>query len=84
LYFGDLNGSPVNHFFDVTIPGGKPSGPAVALFASETGAITGWYPGTGTPGGPSNISLFAQAGYQATDGAISMGQCFRCQPRRLQ
>jgi uncharacterized protein (TIGR03118 family) len=100
LYLGDQNGSPINHLFDVSIPGGKPtgqvfnpfqsimsngnstdftvtdgtnSGPAVFIFASQTGAITGWNPAAGTPGGPFNISLFAQAGYQATDGANYTG-----------
>jgi uncharacterized protein (TIGR03118 family) len=100
LYFGDLGGSPINHLFDVAIPGGRPTGtvfnpfqsvmsngtsndfpvtdgmhtgPSVFLFASESGAITGWNPGVGTPGGPFNISLFAQPGYQATDGAIYTG-----------
>jgi uncharacterized protein (TIGR03118 family) len=100
LYLGDLNGSPINHLFDVSIPGGAPtgqvfnpfqsimsngnstdftvtdgthSGPAVFIFASETGAITGWHPAAGTPGGPFNISVFAQAGYQATDGANYTG-----------
>src|SRR5262245_43121452 len=100
LYLGDLAGSPINHLFDVSIPGGKPAGtvfnpfqsimsngnstdfsvtdgtntgPAVFLFASKTGAVTGWNPGVGTPGGPFNISLFAEPGYQATDGAIYTG-----------
>src|SRR5262249_53920872 len=100
LYFGDLNGSPISHLFDVTIPGGKPTGtvfnpfqsimsngnsndfsvtdgtntgPAVFLFASKTGAITGRNPAVGTPGGPFNISLFAKPGFQATDGAIYTG-----------
>jgi uncharacterized protein (TIGR03118 family) len=100
LYLGDQNGSPINHLFDVSIPGGKPTGqvfnpfqsimsngnstdftvtdgthagPGVFIFASETGAITGWNPAAGTPGGPFNISLFAQAGYQATDGADYTG-----------
>src|SRR5262245_40859850 len=26
LYFGDLGGSPLSHLFDVSIPGGKPTG----------------------------------------------------------
>jgi uncharacterized protein (TIGR03118 family) len=100
LYLGDQNGSPINHLFDVNIPGGRPtgqvfnpfqsimsngnssdftvtdgtnSGPAVFIFASQTGAITGWNPAAGTPGGPFNISLFAQAGYQATDRANYTG-----------
>src|SRR5262249_53815601 len=100
LYLGDLNGSPINHLFDVTIPGGKPTGTvfnpfqgimsngnstdfsvsdgtntgaAVFLFAAETGRITGWNPAVGTPGGPFNISVFAQAGYQAADGAHYTG-----------
>jgi uncharacterized protein (TIGR03118 family) len=100
LYLGDQNGSPVNHLFDVSVPGGRPtgqvfnpfqsvmsngnstdftvtdgtnSGAAVFIFASNTGAITGWNPAVGTPGGPFNISLFAQAGYQASDGANYTG-----------
>jgi uncharacterized protein (TIGR03118 family) len=100
LYLGDQNGSPISHLFDVSIPGGKPTGqvfnpfqsimangnstdftvtdgthagPAVFLFASQTGAITGWNPAAGAPGGLFNISLFAQAGYQATDAAIYTG-----------
>src|SRR5262245_34254857 len=99
-YLGDLAGSPISHLFDVSIPGGRPTGtvfnpfqsvmsngtsndfsvtdgthngPAVFLFASKTGAITGWNPAVGTPGGPFNISLFAKPGYQATDGAIYTG-----------
>src|SRR5215470_910377 len=58
---------------DFTITDGTNSGASVFLFASLTGAITGWNPGVGTPGGPFNISLFAQVGYQATDGAIYTG-----------
>jgi uncharacterized protein (TIGR03118 family) len=100
LYLGDLGGSPINHLFDVTIPGAKPTGtvfnpfqsvmsngtsndfsvtdgtnsaPSVFLFASKTGAITGWAPSVGTPGGPFNISLFAKTGFQSTDGAIYTG-----------
>src|SRR5215471_15491997 len=76
LYFGDLGGSPISHLFDVTIPGGRPTGtafnpfqsimsngnstdfsvtdgtntgPSVFLFASKTGAITGWNPAAGAP-----------------------------------
>src|SRR5262249_4522308 len=52
---------------------GTNTNPAVFLFASKTGAITGWNPTAGTPGGPFNISLFAQPGFQATDGAIYTG-----------
>jgi uncharacterized protein (TIGR03118 family) len=100
LYLGDQNGSPISHLFDVSIPGGLPTGqvfnpfqsnmsngnstdftvtdgtnagPAVFIFASETGAITGWNPAAGTPGGPFNISLFAQPGFKATDGADYTG-----------
>jgi uncharacterized protein (TIGR03118 family) len=58
---------------DFTVTDGTNSGPAVFIFASQTGAITGWNPAAGTPGGPFNISLFAQAGYQATDGANYTG-----------
>src|SRR5262249_42436470 len=58
---------------DFTITDGTNSGASVFLFASLTGAITGWNPGVGTPGGPFNISLFAQPCFQATDGAIYTG-----------
>jgi uncharacterized protein (TIGR03118 family) len=58
---------------DFTVTDGTHSGPAVFIFASQTGAITGWNPAAGTPGGPFSISLFAQAGYRATDGANYTG-----------
>src|SRR5262245_40636663 len=59
VYVGDVNGSPISTAFTVSIPGGEPtgqvfngsndfrvtSGPARFIFASETGAITGWNPG---------------------------------------
>src|SRR5262249_8441859 len=34
LYFGDQNGSPINHLFDVSIPGGKPTGTVFNPFQS--------------------------------------------------
>jgi uncharacterized protein (TIGR03118 family) len=58
---------------DFTVSDGTNSAPAVFIFASQAGAITGWNPGVGTPGGAFNISLFAQAGYQAIDGANYTG-----------
>jgi uncharacterized protein (TIGR03118 family) len=58
---------------DFPVTDGTNSGPSVFLFASKGGAITGWNPAVGTPGGPFNISLFAQPGFQATDGAIYTG-----------
>jgi uncharacterized protein (TIGR03118 family) len=87
VYTGDVNGSPINAPFKVTIPGGEPtgqvsngtadfvvsdgmnSGPARFIFASETGAVTGWNPAVPPPP-PSHI---AQAAFQATDGAIYLG-----------
>jgi uncharacterized protein (TIGR03118 family) len=58
---------------DFSVTDGRNTGPAVFLFASKGGAITGWNPAVGTPGGPFNISLSAKPGYQATDGAIYTG-----------
>jgi uncharacterized protein (TIGR03118 family) len=58
---------------DFSVTDGTSTGAAVFLFASETGAITGWNPAVGTPGGPFNISVFAQAGFQATDSASYTG-----------
>ena len=60
---------------DFSVTDGTNSGASVFLFASETGAITGWHPGVGTPMptpfGP--LSTTAEVGFQATDGAIYTG-----------
>jgi uncharacterized protein (TIGR03118 family) len=46
--------------------------PAAFLFASETGAITGWNPTVGVVGGVTP-SRTAEPGFQADDGAIYLG-----------
>jgi uncharacterized protein (TIGR03118 family) len=60
---------------DFSVTDGTNTGASVFLFASKTGAITGWNPGVGTPMptafGP--LSTEAEVGFQATDGAIFTG-----------
>jgi uncharacterized protein (TIGR03118 family) len=60
---------------DFSVTDGTNTGAAVFLFASKTGAITGWHPGVGapiqTPFGM--LSGTAEVGFQATDGAIYTG-----------
>jgi uncharacterized protein (TIGR03118 family) len=60
---------------DFSVSDGTYTGASVFLFASKTGAITGWNPGVGTPVqtpfGP--LSGTAEVGFQATDGAIYTG-----------
>jgi uncharacterized protein (TIGR03118 family) len=87
VYTGDVNGSPINQPFKVSIPGGAPtgqvfngttdfvvtngaaSGPAFFIFASESGAVTGWNPAVPPP----PPSTTAQPAFQAADGAIYKG-----------
>src|SRR5262249_46476179 len=65
---------------DFSVTDGTTTAPAVFIFASDTGAITGWNPTVGTPGqtpfGP--LSLTAEVGFQAADGAdykgLALGQ----------
>ncbi len=60
---------------DFSVTDGINTGASVFLFATKTGAITGWNPGVGTPMptpfGP--LSTEAEVGFQATDGAIFTG-----------
>ncbi|HEV3005711.1 MAG TPA: TIGR03118 family protein [Pirellulales bacterium] len=60
---------------DFSVTDGTNTGASVFLFASKTGAITGWNPGVGTPMptafGP--LSTEAEVGFQATDGAVFTG-----------
>ncbi|PWT86623.1 MAG: TIGR03118 family protein, partial [Proteobacteria bacterium] len=60
---------------DFSVTDGTNTGAAVFIFASKTGAISGWNPGVGepiqTPFGP--LSGTAEIGFQATDGAIYTG-----------
>src|SRR5262245_18021591 len=60
---------------DFSVTDGTNTGASVFIFASKTGAITGWNPAVGdpiqTPFG--QLSGFAEVGFQATDGAIYTG-----------
>jgi uncharacterized protein (TIGR03118 family) len=60
---------------DFSVTDGTTTAPSVFLFASRTGAITGWNPGVGapiqTPFGM--LSGTAEVGFQAADGAIYDG-----------
>jgi uncharacterized protein (TIGR03118 family) len=60
---------------DFTVTDGTHSGASVFIFASKTGAITGWNPMVGQqiPLGNGTISGQAQVGFQATDGAVYTG-----------
>jgi uncharacterized protein (TIGR03118 family) len=81
-------GSPTGQVFNINQPimgtgnstafsvtDGPNTGASVFLFASLTGAITGWNPGVGapvqTPFGP--LSGTAEVGFQAADGAVYTG-----------
>jgi uncharacterized protein (TIGR03118 family) len=82
------NGSPTGQVFnpnqpimsngnsnDFSVTDGTNTAPSVFIFASRTGAITGWNPGVGapiqTPFGM--LSGVAEIGFQANDGAIYDG-----------
>src|SRR5262249_36235700 len=60
---------------DFSVTDGTTTAASVFLFASKTGAITGWHPGVGapvqTPFGM--LSGTAEVGFQAADGAIYTG-----------
>ena len=56
---------------DFIVTDGTNSAPAVFIFASESGDITGWNPTVGVTGTPP--SKTAEIGFPATDGAIYKG-----------
>jgi uncharacterized protein (TIGR03118 family) len=81
-------GSPTGQVFNINQPimgtgnstafsvtDGMNTGASVFIFASTTGAITGWNPMVGQqiPFGNGTISGFAQTGFQAADGAVYTG-----------
>jgi uncharacterized protein (TIGR03118 family) len=66
---GAPTGQVFNNTADFVVISGASSAPAVFLFASESGAVTGWNP-TVPPPPPSTA---AQTGFQASDGAIYKG-----------
>jgi uncharacterized protein (TIGR03118 family) len=59
-----FNGTP-----DFVVSSGTAKAPAAFIFASESGAVTGWNPGVPPPP-PSKV---AQPAFQATDGAVYKG-----------
>jgi len=73
-------GSPTGQVFngtgsatDFSITDGTNTKPAVFIFASEAGQVTGWNPGVGVVPGANGPSKTAEGGFTATDGAIYKG-----------
>ncbi len=66
---GHPTGQVFNPTSDFVVTSGTASGPALFIFATLTGAVTGWNP-TVPPPAPSTT---AQLGFQATDNAIYTG-----------
>lgn len=62
-------GQVFNGTADFVVSSGAASGPAVFIFASLTGAVTGWNPAVPPPAPSRN----AQPAFQATDGAVYTG-----------
>jgi uncharacterized protein (TIGR03118 family) len=62
-------GQVFNTTTDFVVHSGMASGPAVFIFASESGSVSGWNPAVPPP----PPSEDAQLGFQATDGAIYKG-----------
>src|SRR5262245_57919843 len=58
---------------DFMISDGTTTKPAVFIFASEAGIISGWNPNVGIVAGAKPPSLLAETGFTATDGAIYKG-----------
>jgi uncharacterized protein (TIGR03118 family) len=66
---GHPTGTVFNPTSDFVVFSGSASGPAFFIFASLTGAVTGWNPAVPPP----TPSTSAQLGFQATDNAIYTG-----------
>src|SRR5439155_21173231 len=73
-------GSPTGQVFnntgsltDFSVTDGTNTKPAVFIFASESGEITGWNPQVGVAPGATPPSRTAEPGFAATDGAIYKG-----------
>jgi uncharacterized protein (TIGR03118 family) len=73
-------GSPTGQVFngtgsatDFSVTDGTNTKPAVFIFASEAGRITGWNPQVGVAAGANPPSLTAEDGFTAPDGAIYKG-----------
>lgn len=65
---GEPTGQVFNKTSSFVVSSGGASGPAAFIFASESGAVTGWNPNV-----PAASSTTAQLGFQATDDAIYTG-----------
>src|SRR5207244_1039170 len=66
---GAPTGDVFNSTSDFVVTSGADSAPALFIFASEAGAVTGWNPGVPLP----SPSTSAQTGFTASDGAIYKG-----------
>lgn len=66
---GHPTGQVFNATSDFVVASGSASAPALFIFASLTGAVTGWNPAVPPPA----PSTTAQLGFQATDNAIYTG-----------
>src|SRR5438067_7334090 len=73
-------GSPTGQVFnntgsatDFSVTDGTNTKPAVFIFASEAGQITGWNPQVGVIAGATGPSKTAEPGFTAADGAIYKG-----------
>jgi uncharacterized protein (TIGR03118 family) len=70
---GAPTGQVFNDTADFVVSSGAASGPAVFIFASESGEVTGWNPLVGVAPGATPPSTTAEVGFTATDGAIYKG-----------
>jgi uncharacterized protein (TIGR03118 family) len=70
---GSPSGQVFNGTTDFAVTDGTHTAAAAFIFASESGAITGWNPGVGVASGGRGPSLTAEVGFQATDGAVFKG-----------
>ncbi len=66
---GAPTGQVFNGTSDFVVHSGSASGPAVFIFASESGDVTGWNPAVPPP----SPSTTAQLGFHSTDGAVFKG-----------
>ena len=71
------NGAPTGQVFngttDFAVTDGTNTKPALFIFASEAGDVTGWNPGVGVAAGATGPSKTAEIAFQSTDGAVYKG-----------
>jgi uncharacterized protein (TIGR03118 family) len=70
---GRPTGQVFNPTTDFKVTDGTNTLPAVFIFASESGMVTGWNPGVGIVPGATPPSKTAEVGFAAADGAIYKG-----------